>query len=94
MVEADAKRHITTQVVFADRHRDMNAYGHRIDGSATPKTMKAAIDAIYVAGQVTIADAPRSWREWEELRRQGRPPPGYTLVESFPNGGRLFVRER
>jgi hypothetical protein len=53
-----------------------------------------SIDAIYVAGQVTIADAPRSWREWEELRRQGKPPPGYSLAESFPNGGRLFLRER
>ena len=52
------------------------------------------IDAIYVAGQVTIADAPRSWREWEDLRRQGKAPPGYTLAESFPNGGRLFLRDR
>jgi hypothetical protein len=52
------------------------------------------IDAIYVAGQVTIADAPRSWREWEDLRRQGKPPAGFTLAESFPNGGRLFIRER
>src|SRR3954470_52612 len=49
MAEADAKRHITTKVVFADRHRDMGPYGHRINGSATPKTMKAAVDAIYAA---------------------------------------------
>ncbi len=62
--------------------------------AALERRFGISIDAIYVAGQVTIADAPRSWREWEELRRQGRPPPGYTLVESFPNGGRLFIRER
>jgi hypothetical protein len=52
------------------------------------------IDAIYVAGQVSIFDAPPSWREWEELRRRGTAPPGYTLAESFPNGGRLYHRER
>ena len=49
MVAADAKRHFNTKVVFADRHRDMSPYGHRIDGPATPKTMKAAVDAIYAA---------------------------------------------
>jgi hypothetical protein len=52
------------------------------------------IDAIYVAGQVSVVDAPRSWREWDDLRRQGKPPPGYVLAESFANGGRLFVKER
>ncbi|MCC7369336.1 MAG: glycosyltransferase family 39 protein [Chloroflexi bacterium] len=52
------------------------------------------IDAIYVAGQVSVADAPRSWRTWEDRRRSGLPPPGYVLAESFQNGGRLFVRER
>ena len=51
------------------------------------------VNAIYVAGQVSIVDAPPSWREWEELRRRGVAPPGYTLVESFPNGGRLYLRE-
>jgi Dolichyl-phosphate-mannose-protein mannosyltransferase len=51
------------------------------------------IDAIYVAGQVAISDAPRSWRTWDELRRRGVPPPGYVLAESFPNGGRLFVKD-
>ena len=50
------------------------------------------ISAIYVAGQVSIVDAPPSWREWEALRRQGTPPPGYVLAESFPNGGRLYLR--
>lgn len=53
---------------------------------------RLALDAIYVAGQVSIADAPRSWRAWEELRRRGIPPPGYVLAESFPNGGRLYLR--
>jgi hypothetical protein len=53
-----------------------------------------SIDAIYVAGQVSIADAPRSWRAWDELRRRGTPPPGYELAESFENGGRLFVKQR
>ncbi len=52
------------------------------------------IDAIYVAGQVSIFDAPPSWREWEELRRRGTAPPGYTLAESFENGGRLYLRTR
>ncbi|MCC6177486.1 MAG: glycosyltransferase family 39 protein [Chloroflexi bacterium] len=52
------------------------------------------IDAIYVAGQVKIADAPTSWKQWDELRQRGTPPPGYRLAESFGNGGRLFVRER
>ena len=51
-------------------------------------------DAIYVAGQVAIADAPRSWRAWDDLRRRGTPPPGYVLAESFENGGRLFVKQR
>jgi hypothetical protein len=53
-----------------------------------------SIDAIYVAGQVAVDDAPRTWREWEDLRRQGKPPPGYILAESFANGGRLFLKER
>jgi 4-amino-4-deoxy-L-arabinose transferase-like glycosyltransferase len=52
------------------------------------------IDAIYVAGQVAIADAPRSWRAWDDLRRRGTTPPGYVLAESFQNGGRLFVKAR
>jgi hypothetical protein len=52
------------------------------------------IDAIYVAGQVAIADAPRSWRAWDDLRRRGTPPPGYVLAETFENGGRLFVKAR
>lgn len=52
------------------------------------------VDAIYVAGQVAIADAPRSWRAWDELRRRGTPPSGYVLAESFQNGGRLFVKQR
>ena len=47
MIEADAKRYITTKVVFADRERDMSPYGHRIRGNATQAAMKAAIDAIY-----------------------------------------------
>ena len=64
------------------------------DTPALERRFGLSIDAIYVAGQVTIADAPRSWREWEELRRQGKPPPGYVLAESFPNGGRLFVKQR
>jgi hypothetical protein len=64
------------------------------DTPALERRYGLSIDAIYVAGQVTIADAPRSWREWEELRRQGKPPPGYVLAESFPNGGRLFVKQR
>lgn len=51
-----------------------------------------SIDAIYVAGQVEIADAPRSWRAWDDLRRRGTPPTGYVLAESFANGGRLFVK--
>ena len=50
------------------------------------------IDAIYLAASVNIADAPRSWRGWEDLRRRGTPPPGYVLAESFPNGSRLFVK--
>ena len=50
------------------------------------------IDAIYLAGQVSIVDAPNAWREWEELRRRGTAPPGYALAESFPNGGRLYLR--
>ena len=53
-----------------------------------------SVDAIYVAGQVAIADAPRSWRAWDELRRRGTPPPGYVLADSFANGGRLFVKAR
>jgi 4-amino-4-deoxy-L-arabinose transferase-like glycosyltransferase len=53
-----------------------------------------SIDAIYVAGRVAIADAPRSWRAWDDLRRRGMPPPGYVLAESFQNGGRLFVKQR
>ena len=53
-----------------------------------------SVDAIYVAGQVAIADAPRSWRAWDELRRRGTPPPGYVLAETFQNGGRLFVKAR
>jgi 4-amino-4-deoxy-L-arabinose transferase-like glycosyltransferase len=53
-----------------------------------------SVDAIYVAGQVAIADAPRSWRAWDDLRRSGAPPPGYVLAESFQNGGRLFVKAR
>jgi hypothetical protein len=51
-----------------------------------------SVDAIYVAGQVAIADAPRSWRAWDDLRRRGAAPPGYALAESFPNGGRLYVK--
>jgi hypothetical protein len=50
------------------------------------------IDAIYLAGQVSIVDAPNAWREWEDLRRRGTAPPGYTLAESFQNGGRLYLR--
>ena len=53
-----------------------------------------SVDAIYVAGQVAIADAPRSWRAWDDLRRRGTPPPGYVLADSFANGGRLFVKAR
>jgi 4-amino-4-deoxy-L-arabinose transferase-like glycosyltransferase len=53
-----------------------------------------SVDAIYLAGQVSVADAPRSWRGWEELRRRDAPPAGYVLAESFPNGGRLFVKAR
>jgi 4-amino-4-deoxy-L-arabinose transferase-like glycosyltransferase len=53
-----------------------------------------SVDAIYVAGQVAIADAPRSWRAWDDLRRRGAPPPGYVLADSFANGGRLFVKAR
>jgi hypothetical protein len=49
MVAEDAKRHLATKVVFADRLRDMGPYGHRINGSATPRSMKAAVDAIYDA---------------------------------------------
>ncbi|MGE3273033.1 MAG: ArnT family glycosyltransferase [Chloroflexota bacterium] len=52
------------------------------------------LDAIYVAGQVSIADAPRSWRTWDDLRKRGTPPPGYILAESFENGGRLFLKQR
>jgi 4-amino-4-deoxy-L-arabinose transferase-like glycosyltransferase len=52
------------------------------------------VDAIYVAGQVAIADAPRSWRAWDDLRRRGTPPPGYVLADTFENGGRLFVKTR
>jgi hypothetical protein len=51
-----------------------------------------SVDAIYIAGQVAIADAPRSWRAWDDLRRRGAAPPGYELAESFPNGGRLYVK--
>lgn len=47
MIAADAKRHLTTKVVYADRHRDMTPYGYRVRDSATPKKMKAAVDAIY-----------------------------------------------
>ena len=53
MIEADAKRFITTKVVFADRDRDMSPYGHRIRGNPTPKAMKAAVDAIYDATSPT-----------------------------------------
>ena len=53
-----------------------------------------SVDAIYVAGQVSVADAPRGWRTWDERRRSGSPPPGYVLAESFQNGGRLFVKQR
>lgn len=52
------------------------------------------VDAIYVAGQVAIADAPRSWRAWDDLRRRGAPPPGYELVESLANGGRIYRKVR
>jgi len=52
------------------------------------------IDAIYLAGQVAIADAPRSWRAWDELRRRGASPPGYALAESLPNGGRIYLKAR
>jgi hypothetical protein len=52
------------------------------------------IDAIYLAGQVSIADAPRSWRAWDDLRRRGAAPPGYTLAASLPNGGRIYLRAR
>jgi len=53
-----------------------------------------SIDAIYVAGQVSIADAPRSWRAWDDLRRRGEAPPGFRLAESTANGGRLYLRTR
>lgn len=46
-VRADAKRSLRTKVVFADRRDDMRAYGHVIRDGATPRTMKAAVDAIY-----------------------------------------------
>lgn len=53
-----------------------------------------SLDAIYVAGQVSVADAPRGWRTWDDRRRSGSPPPGYALAASFENGGRLFVKQR
>lgn len=53
-----------------------------------------SVDAVYIAGQVSVADAPRGWRTWDERRRNGTPPPGYALAESFQNGGRLFVKQR
>jgi hypothetical protein len=64
------------------------------DTSVLEQRFGVSLDAIYVAGQVAIADAPRSWRSWDELRRSGTPPPGYVLAESFQNGGRLFVKAR
>lgn len=51
------------------------------------------IDAVYLAGQVAIADAPRSWRAWDDLRRRGEAPPGFVLAASTPNGGRIYLRE-
>jgi hypothetical protein len=62
--------------------------------TALERRFGISVDAIYLAGQVAIADAPRSWRVWDDLRRRGTPPPGYVLAESFPNGGRLFVKQR
>jgi 4-amino-4-deoxy-L-arabinose transferase-like glycosyltransferase len=53
-----------------------------------------SLEAIYVAGQVSVADAPRGWRTWEERRRNGTPPSGYVLAASFENGGRLFIKAR
>jgi len=64
------------------------------DTAALEQRFGISLSAIYVAGQVTVADAPRSWRTWEDLRRRGVPPPGYVLAESFENGGRLFVKQR
>jgi hypothetical protein len=61
---------------------------------ALERRFGVGVDAIYIAGQVAIADAPRSWRAWDDLRRRGTPPPGYVLADSFANGGRLFVKAR
>ena len=46
-VRADAKRFLRTKVVFADRHQDMQPYGHLVRGDATQVSMKAAVDAIF-----------------------------------------------
>jgi hypothetical protein len=62
--------------------------------SSLESRLGVSVDAIYLAGQVAIADAPRSWRAWDDLRRRGAAPPGYVLAESFQNGGRLFVKAR
>lgn len=64
------------------------------DLAALEPRFRISVDAIYVAGQVNVADAPRGWRTWEDRRRSGSPPPGYVLAESFQNGGRLFVKQR
>ena len=66
-----------------------------VDDTAVLETrFGISLDAIYVAGQVSVADAPRGWRTWDERRRSGTPPPGYVLAETFQNGGRLFVKQR
>lgn len=62
------------------------------DTAVLEQRYRLRLDAIYVAGQVSLADAPRSWRDWDEVRRRGTPPPGYVLAETFGNGGRLFVK--
>jgi hypothetical protein len=64
------------------------------DMAALERRFGIQIDAIYVAGQVAIADAPRSWRAWDDLRRRGTPPPEYALAESLANGGRIYVKVR
>jgi Peptidase family C25 len=86
MVEADAKRHINTRVVFADRHRDMGAYGHRIDGAATPKTMKAAVDAIYA---IDKPDYIMLLGAWDVVPVQSLDNPLYDAKDEDPDDRRV-----
>ena len=66
----------------------------RMPGAFYPSSFAHWAEVYAGAGQVAIADAPRSWRAWDELRRRGVPPPGYVLAESLANGGRIYLKAR